>query len=146
MLLLNEVFAELPALFADGRSKGPWREHAALAHALLADDPGAAVEALKGAIVAGAMPIDLGRALAYAAALRLAHFGTTNEHSDWETAHHAFTYSNAVHRALKRIGPDEEGETNSIGAVRGVFHGAMAVYLARYLNVPPAPLPEKDGS
>ena len=146
VLLLDEVFAELPALFADGRGKRPWREHATLAHALLADDPGAAVEALKSAIVAGAMPIDLGRALAYAAALRLAHFGTTNEHSDWETAHHAFTYSNAVHRALKRIGPDEPGETGSIGAVRGIFHGAMAVYLARYLNVPPAPLPDNDGS
>ncbi len=86
-----------------------------------------------------------GRALAYAAALRVAHFGMANEHSDWETAHHTFTYSNAVHQALKRIGPDEQGEVSFIGAVRGIFHGAMAVYLGRYLNVPPAPLPDEDG-
>ncbi len=143
--LLDEAFVDLPALFAAGRRKGPWGEHATLAHALFDDDPVAIVEALKGAIAAGATPIDLGRALAYAAALRIAHFGTANEHSDWETAHHTFTYSNAVHQALKRIGPDERDEVSFIGAVRGIFHGAMAVYLGRYLNVPPAPLPDEDG-
>jgi hypothetical protein len=52
----------------------------------------------------GASPADLGRALAYAAALRVARFGAANEHSDWETAHHVFTYATAVHQALKRIG------------------------------------------
>ena len=30
-------------------------------------------------------------------------------------------------------------------AVRGVLHGAMALYLARYLNVPPARIPGDDG-
>ena len=49
------------------------------------------------------------RSLAYAAALRVARFGTANEHSDWETAHHVFTYTNAVHQALKRI--DSAGPT-----------------------------------
>ena len=143
--LLDEAFADLPDLFAAGRRKGTWRRHATLAHALLDDNPVAIVEALKGAIAAGATPIDLGRALAYAAALRVAHFGTANEHSDWETAHHTFTYCNAVHQALKRIGPDARDEVSFIGAVRGIFHGAMAVYLGRYLNVPPAPLPDEDG-
>ena len=37
------------------------------------------------------------------AALRVARFGTANEHSDWETTHHIFAYANAVHQALKRI-------------------------------------------
>ena len=32
-----------------------------------------------------------------------------------------------------------------IAAVRGVLHGAMALYLARYLNVPPARIPGEDG-
>jgi hypothetical protein len=70
---------------------------------LLGDDAGAIVAALKAAIRAGAAPSDLGRSLAYAAALRVARFGSANEHSDWETAHHVFTYANAVHRMLKRI-------------------------------------------
>ena len=59
---------------------------------------------LKAAIRAGAAPADLGRSLAYAAALRVARFGNANEHADWETAHHVFTYANAVHQMLKRIG------------------------------------------
>ena len=74
----------------------------------------------------------------------MARFGTANEHGDWETAHHAFTYANAVHQGLERIGigPDGAGWPE---AVRGVLHGAMAVYLGRYLNVPPARLPGEAG-
>jgi hypothetical protein len=63
----------------------------------------------------------------------VARFGSANEHSDWETAHHVFTYANAVHQMLKRI----EGANHNFEAVRGVLHGSMALYLARYLNVPP---------
>jgi nitrite reductase/ring-hydroxylating ferredoxin subunit len=141
--LLEDVFTELPDLFAEAAG-GAWNDHEALAHRLLADDPGVVVDALKAAIRAGAAPVDLGRALAYGAALRLARFGEANEQSDWETAHHAFTYCNAVHQALKRIGAPSSGG-GYVEAVRGVFHGAMAVYLSRYLNVPPAPLPGDKG-
>ena len=81
-----------------------WSDHAALARELLGDDPARIVDALKAAIRAGAAPADLGRSLAYAAALRVARFGNANEHADWETAHHVFTYANAVHQMLKRIG------------------------------------------
>jgi hypothetical protein len=120
-----------------------WSDHAALAQALLGDDPKAIMAALKAEILAGAAGTDLGRSLAYAAALRLARFGSANEHSDWETAHHVFTYANAVHRMLKRIATaDRKGHSE---AVRGVLHGAMALYLARYLNVPPARIPGDGG-
>jgi hypothetical protein len=89
------------------------------------------------------VPADLSRSLAYAAALRVARFGNANEHADWETAHHVFTYVNAVDQMLKRIGtasPDGHA-----AAVRGVLHGAMALYLTRYLNVPPARIPGEGG-
>jgi len=92
---------------------------------------------------AGAGPSDLGRSLAYAAALRVARFGDANEHSDWETAHHVFTYANAVHQLLTRIGTADIDDHAT--AVRGVLHGAMALYLARYLNVPPARIPGEGG-
>jgi nitrite reductase/ring-hydroxylating ferredoxin subunit len=139
--LCEQASGELPDLFAAGREMHDWADHAALARDLLGDDPVRILEALKAAIRAGAAPADLGRALAYAAALRVARFGNANEHADWETAHHVFTYANAVHRMIERI-----GTANTDGmAVRGVLHGAMALYLARYLNVPPAHMPGEGG-
>jgi nitrite reductase/ring-hydroxylating ferredoxin subunit len=136
---------ELPRLFGPGCNTRGWSDHAMLAESLLGDDPLVIIDALTAAARAGASPADLGRALAYAAALRVARFGTANEHSDWETAHHVFTYANAVHQALKRIGSKAVHSGEPVEAVRGLLHGAMALYLARYLNVPPASLPGESG-
>ena len=141
--LCDEAASQLPELFAAGRGARGWSDHAALARELLGDDPVGIVDALKAAIRAGAAPADLGRSLAYAAALRVARFGNANEHADWETAHHVFTYANAVHQMLKRIGT--ANIDGHVTAVRGVLHGAMALYLARYLNVPPARIPGDGG-
>ncbi|OLB70733.1 MAG: (2Fe-2S)-binding protein [Alphaproteobacteria bacterium 13_2_20CM_2_64_7] len=152
--LREEAANQLPQVFAAGRGVHSasqtrvtraygWSHHAALARELLGDDPARIVDALKAAIRAGAAPADLSRSLAYAAALRVARFGNANEHADWETAHHVFTYANAVDQMLKRIGtanPD-----GHVAAVRGVLHGAMALYLTRYLNVPPARIPGEGG-
>src|SRR5271157_759625 len=134
--LCEESASQLPELFAAGRGVSGWSNHASLAQELLGDDPARIVDALKAAIRAGAAPADLGRSLAYGAALRVARFGNANEHADWETAHHVFTYANAVHQMLKRIG--NVNIDGHVTAVRGVLHGAMALYLTRYLNVPPA--------
>jgi nitrite reductase/ring-hydroxylating ferredoxin subunit len=136
--LCEDAAGRLPDLFATRKAEG-WSDHAALGREMLGDDPAAIVGAITAAIRAGAAPADLGRSLAYGAALRVARFGTANEHGDWETAHHVFTYANAVHRMLERIGT--AGTDGHAAAARGVLHGAMALYLARYLNVPPARLP-----
>jgi hypothetical protein len=141
--LCDKAASELPELFALGRGAPCWSDHAALARDLLGDDPVTIIDALKAAIRAGAAPIDLGRSLAYAAALRVARFGNANEHSDWETAHHVFTYANAVHQMLRRIGTFYAN--GDVTAVRSVLHGAMALYLTRYLNVPPARIPGEGG-
>jgi nitrite reductase/ring-hydroxylating ferredoxin subunit len=141
--LCEQAAGELPELFAAGRGAQGWSSHAALARELLGEDPSAIVDALKAASRAGAAPADLGRSLAYGAALRVARFGNANEHADWETAHHVFTYANAVHRMLERIGTSSNDDHAT--AVRGVLHGAMALYLARYLNVPPARIPGESG-
>ena len=141
--LCEESTSELADLFAAGRGSRDWSGQAALAQELLGDDPARIVDALKEAIRAGAAPADLGQSLAYAAALRVARFGKANEHADWETAHHVFTYANAVHQMLTRIGT--ANTDTHVTAVRGVLHGAMALYLARYLNVPPARIPGDGG-
>ena len=62
-----------------------------------------------------------------------------------ETALHVFTYANAIHQSLKRTEADDNQQDSGIAAARGVLHGAMAVYLGRYLNVPPARLPGEAG-
>ena len=141
--LCEDSTSELASLFAPGRGSGKWSGHAALAQELLGEDPDRIVDALKEAIRAGAAPADLGQALAYAAALRVARFSNANEHADWETAHHVFTYANAVHQMLTRI--DTANIDTHVTAVRGVLHGTMALYLARYLNVPPARIPGDGG-
>jgi nitrite reductase/ring-hydroxylating ferredoxin subunit len=143
--LCRDAALELPDLFAAGRGAGRWSEHSSLTQRLLADEPIAIIGALKAAARAGASPADLGKSLAYAAALRVARFGTANEHSDWETAHHVFTYTNALHQALKRIGGESGIARAPVEAARGLLHGAMALYLARYLNVPAAALPGEQG-
>ena len=132
--LCQQAGSELPQLFATVRRARRWSDHAGLAENLLADDPGTIIDALTAAAREGASPADVGRALAYAAALRVARFGTANEHSDWETAHHVFTYANAVHQALKRIGSEAVDAEGRVDAARGLLHGAMALYLARYLT------------
>ena len=141
--LCNEAAGQLPELFAAGRGTHGWSDQAALARELLGDDPVRIVDALKAAIRAGATPVDLSRSLAYGAALRVARFGNANEHADWDTAHHVFTYANAIHQMLKRIGTADPD--SYVTAVRGILHGAMALYLTRYLNVPPACMPGEDG-
>ncbi len=143
--LCANAASDLAAALTAGRNRGPWLEHIPLAQTLLADDPAMIVAALIAAASGGASCDGLGRALCYAAALRVAQFGTANEHSDWEAAHHVFTYCNAAHQALKRISGDpkaaEAGE-----ASRAILHGALAIYLIRYLNVPPARLPAAGDS
>jgi hypothetical protein len=47
--------------------------------------------------------------------------------------HHAFTAANALHQALVRCPTPE--------LLRGALHGALRVYLDRFLNVPAARLP-----
>ena len=79
----------------------------------------------------------LGEVVAYAAALRIAQFHTSNDFGDWDTALHTFTFANAVHQGLRRV--------ESLDLLRGVFDAAMSVYLDRFLNIPAARLPVKDG-
>lgn len=138
---LDEIFVVLPAL-VDQAARSPRRfeDHEELARTLLSDDPQGIIDALCAAMKTGARPTDLSRALALAAATRIAQFGTANEASDWDTAHHSFTYCNALHALLSRIETQAGGPLIPWEGVRGVFHGAMTVYLNRYLNVPPARL------
>jgi hypothetical protein len=117
--ILEAAFEQLPAALQCGRDRrGRWEGREALRE-------GGTEEELAGAV-------------AYAAALRIARFPTTNEFGDWDTSLHTFTFSNAVQQGLRRA-PSPE-------LLRGVFDAAMSVHLDRFLNVPPSRVPEPNGS
>ncbi len=123
----------LEEIVAEGEGTA-WSAPAGFRETLLSDDPEAIVDALAAAIRKGATSEDLASEVAHVAATRVARFGTGNEFSDWNTVHHTFTYANAVHGATRR--------TDAVELYRGVFDAAISVYLDRFLNTPPAPIPK----
>ena len=138
--LLDQAFADLPAALESGHSRrrdwsGSARER--LVPVLLADEPDATIAMLLSVVRQGCDPAEVAGAVAYAAALRIARYHTSNEFTDWDTALHTFTFANAVHQGLRR--------SASAGLVRGVFDAAMSIYLDRFLNVPAAALPQPNG-
>ena len=136
--LLSAATAELPDLIAKGMAASkPWDGRSSLVESLLTDNPESSIEALKAALAQGAPCESLAAAVSMAAARRIARFRTSNEFGDWITVLHTFTYANAVEQAMRRA-PSTE-------LLRGVFDAAMSVYLDRFLNMPPAPLPQPSG-
>jgi nitrite reductase/ring-hydroxylating ferredoxin subunit len=134
--LLEPAFARLPDAVAAGAARSVADDRFPdLVRTLLDDDPAATVAALTGALEDGLPPAELSGVLTYAAALRVARFHTSNEFADWITVLHTFTYCNALQRSLLRA--------PSVELTRGIFHGAMRLYLDRFLNMPAARLPDE---
>lgn len=131
--LVNEITAGLEDIVSTPRNSR-WDETESLAGVLLGEDPQASASAIRQAIEDGAPLTTITRTLSYAAAVRVVRFHTSNEFNDWITVLHTFTYANALHQAAKRA-PSTE-------LARGIFHGAMRIYLDRFLNMPAARLPE----
>jgi hypothetical protein len=137
--ILEHAFEALPAALELGASRrGSWTGREALVPVLLGEDAQAIADALLVALREGATGEEVAGAVAYAAALRIARFHTSNEFGDWDTALHTFTFANAIHQGLRRA-PSPE-------LLRGVFDAGMSVYLDRFLNVPAARLPDPDGA
>ena len=101
---------------------------------MLGDQPQTIIRAVVEAVNNGVAPVEVARHLTLAAASRLARFPESNDIEDWFAPMHTFSFCNALHRVLAR------GE--SVPAlVRGLFHGAMSIYVDRFLNIPAAQLP-----
>jgi nitrite reductase/ring-hydroxylating ferredoxin subunit len=133
--ILEAAFEQLPEALEKGKLQtGTGLEQESLIAVLLGDDAEAIAHSLLEALRSGCSAEQLASAVTYAAALRVARFHTNNDHSDWNSAHHPFTFAHAVHQGLRRV-PSRE-------LLRGVFDAAMSVYLNRFLNIPAAKLPE----
>ncbi|BCL38508.1 Rieske (2Fe-2S) protein [Nostoc sp. MS1] len=133
--ILNSAFKQLPTVLNLGKSQGgTWSNSDELVPILLGEDPQAIADSLLAALAAGCTEEELASVVTYTAALRIARFHINNDFGDWDSAHHSFTFANAVHQGLRRV--------PTVELLRGVFDAAMSVYLNRFLNVPPARLPE----
>ncbi|MEH2294207.1 Rieske (2Fe-2S) protein [Nostoc sp.] len=133
--ILESAFEQLPTVLNVGKSRqGTWSKPDELVPILLGEDPQAIADSLLNALLAGCTEEQLASVVTYTTALRVARFHTNNDFGDWNSAHHPFTFANAVHRGLRRV--------PTVELIRGVFDAAMSVYLNRFLNVPPARLPE----
>ena len=133
--ILETAFEDLEATLSRGKEQqSTWQGEEELVKVLLGEDPQKIADSLLEALSLGCTEVQLAGVVVYAAALRLARFHTNNDFRDWDTAHHTFTFANAVHQGLTRV--------SSPLLLRGVFDAAMSVYLNRFLNVPAAPLPK----
>jgi hypothetical protein len=143
--ILEKAFKELPIVLSDGCRRRErqadedkitrWtRTKDQLVNILLDDGPQLIVNSLLDALSQGATEEELASIVAYTAAIRIVQFHTRNEFGDWDAVLHTFTYTNAVHQGLRRVATQE--------LLRGVFDGAMRVYLNRFLNIPSVPLPK----
>ena len=136
--LLGEVYGELDSLIDEGGQQfTTWIGHEELAELVLDGEPAQVLGEINELVRRGVPLAELSASVAYAAARRSVHFHVANSFSDWNTVHHTFTYANAVDQALRRV--------PSKLLARGIFDGAMSVYLERFLNVPKQPVPEPSG-
>jgi nitrite reductase/ring-hydroxylating ferredoxin subunit len=99
----------------------------------LGEDPRLILELLVDLLDEGAAPIEIARHLTLAAAWRLASFPESNDIDDWFAPMHTFSFCNALTQVLGRGEPGPE-------IVKGLLHGAMSVYIDRFLNIPAAKL------
>ena len=136
--LLGKVYGELDSLIDEGGQQfTEWNGHEELAELVLDGEPAQVLGEIKDLVRRGVPLTELSASVALAAVRRSVHFHVANSFSDWNTVHHTFTYANAVDQALRRA--------PSKLLARGIFDGAMSVYLERFLNVPKQSVPEPSG-
>ncbi|MFD1409088.1 Rieske (2Fe-2S) protein [Kroppenstedtia eburnea] len=131
---LLEAFDRLKGISFGEEENG--MDEGALLELMLGEDPARTVQEMTDALEKGMSPVRLARLVALAAAKRIEGFHVQNDFSDWITVLHTFTHAHAVHQSLDR--------SFSVELLRGVYHGAMSVYLDRFLNIPRAKRPKGD--
>jgi len=131
--LCFDAAEDLPEMVAAGTGKA-WDRPDDFIDRLLSTDPHTIDDALRDAVAGGASTEQLAHAVAVAALRRVAHFGTGNEFSDWNTVHHTVSFANAVDNLARR--------TDAPDVYEACWQGAMSVYLDRFLNQPPATIPD----
>lgn len=132
---LNEAFEKLEDTFKARKAIEIANfDENALVEQLLSDRPIETIQMMVQALECGVTPVRLAQLVSLAAAERIARFHTQNDFNDWITVLHTFTHAHAVHQSLRR--------STTVELTRALFHGAMSVYLDRFLNMPAARKPQ----
>ncbi|MBU9714048.1 Rieske (2Fe-2S) protein [Evansella tamaricis] len=137
---LQDAFQKIPE-YNDGIGRGNHEEifdEEETVEQLLSDTPIETINKLTEMLKKGMSPVRLSQLVTLAAAERVARFHVQNEFRDWVTVLHTFTHAHAVHQALRRSTTSE--------LVRAIYHGAMSIYLDRFLNIPSAKRPKPSVS
>jgi len=131
--VLEAVFSRLDEIWKENQSRKAGLDISEYAYFLLKDDMTAIVQDLEKKLRQGVAPIEICRALTYAGAIRTSRFHLKNE-GDWHDIANLYSYGHALYRAF-HIAPSKE-------LLRGLFHGAVFCTFMRWLNMPPARVPE----
>lgn len=132
---LRAIESRLPALLDTPRDEN-WKASDVFINILKGNNALEILEVLEMALIEGAPPIALAEAVTLSASQRLSGFAKSNEVGDWFSPQHTFIFCHAVYQSLHHIRTPD--------MVRSIFHGALAVYQDRFLNVPNAKLPTDD--
>ena len=127
--VVEREFQRLPEAFKEGFEGGAQAEPERVAKIVLDGDPEFIASSITSLLLEGYHPLSIARGVAFAAAVRLAEFNSSNDVEDWFSPAHALTYAHAIYRALERS-PTWE-------VFRGVYHAALRIYLDRLLSTPP---------
>ncbi|SDZ63578.1 Ferredoxin subunit of nitrite reductase or a ring-hydroxylating dioxygenase [Evansella caseinilytica] len=124
---LEHAFDTLKSIDFNRKTSTPIDEEHLL-EKLLANEPLDMIESLTENLVRNGDPVRIAQIVALAAAERIVRFHTQNDFRDWITVLHTFTHAHAVH---EMVGRSEEPLL-----LRGIYHGAVSIFLDRFLNIP----------
>ncbi|WP_152392770.1 Rieske (2Fe-2S) protein [Paenibacillus guangzhouensis] len=131
---LQDAFAELLQSPSVEYRSLTEKEENEIIQQLLSEEPLATTKLLTRILISGGHPAHVAQLVTLGAAERIVRFHTQNDFRDWVAVLHTFTYAHAVHERLRH-------STNPL-LIRAVYHGAMSIYLDRFLNVPAASRPK----
>ncbi|WP_280769467.1 Rieske (2Fe-2S) protein [Salipaludibacillus daqingensis] len=125
---LHEAFSTIEGISLDFSDNAKAFDEKQLFDHLLSDNPLTMIEEITTLLKDGVNPIKVAQVTTLAAAERIVRFHIQNDFSDWNTVLHTFTHAHAVHESLRRSNEDL--------IVRAIYHGAVSIYLDRFLNIP----------
>ena len=131
--LLTEIFGRLEEIWRDNQENEAELDVAAFSQVMLEDEFPPILAQVEEKLRAGVPPVQICRAMTYAAAVRTVRFHLKNE-GDWHDVANIYSYAHALYCSFQYAASKE--------LLRGIFHGAVFLTYLRWLNMPAARVPQ----